>query len=736
VLLNQDGVAGTRQRLDEIEDRRRALTALNEQEFAGNPARLRAHRTAIETDSAQSRAAVKTEAHGLYADLRRYLTTGGPGGGRAVALPPSTLMSRFTDGQQASIARQVDRAVEGRPPTTDPQTWYTIRHGLTDNDADERERWASTNLVPFMDRLSDEDYAALSKLQMVVRTNDGGAETTRFQIINRMANEALRTAGIDPTPRLDAPPDIDAAQAATFHRALQGELSAFESSKGRKPTAAEAYDIVNGLKDTGIESGWLKVSNPHTTPTVASDIPLVDDAVHEPGAQLAEAEPSAEPAQHEFRIIGPAEDFETFHRQMEEYRQREAADTGGSNGAPATEPDPGSPEYQAADTQARQIVAEQEDEGSRGQGMAPATEPPPGNPEYQAAEAEARKLDEGAWENLGFFGQLGVAFKRFDAESRKSGAALAIDSNARRQEKVLELQRKAKETPDELDLVEKQYLLRNRNVASDLAGAVVRLIDAQRRLDELPSSDPLRRLSEASTPAEAGKLLRDHPGEIARAIGLESLPSLTISLIATAALGPIGSAVALTGTSGLEGYANGLVGALSLAGVDVSDADALISALQDNALMERIRKDATTDGAVAVGINIIAMAVPVRIRLPVKRASLTWTKVPEVNVRGMGFKTFPRFKGAIGHAPEGYEWHHIVPQTGKNIEKFTAPAIHNTNNLVLLPKDLHTQISAHYASKQISADNILVRDWLGKMSFDEQAAYGRQVLEDFRRAMK
>jgi hypothetical protein len=53
-LLDVEGVAGYRERLGEIEDRRRALTALNEQEFAANPARLQANRAAIETHSAQN----------------------------------------------------------------------------------------------------------------------------------------------------------------------------------------------------------------------------------------------------------------------------------------------------------------------------------------------------------------------------------------------------------------------------------------------------------------------------------------------------------------------------------------------------------------------------------------------------------------------------------------------------------------------------------------------------------
>ena len=82
-----------------------------------------------------------------------------------------------------------------------------------------------------------------------------------------MANDALRRAGIDPTPRPDAPPGSDAAQAARFHRLVHDELSAFESS-GRKPTEAEAYDIVNGLKDTAIKSGWLKVSDRPASPAV------------------------------------------------------------------------------------------------------------------------------------------------------------------------------------------------------------------------------------------------------------------------------------------------------------------------------------------------------------------------------------------------------------------------------------------------------------------------------------
>jgi len=256
-LLDEEGVAGYRQRLGEIEDRRRALIALNEQEFATNPGRLRANKTAIESDSVQARAAVNADANGLYAEVRRHLTTGGPNGGPAVTLPPATLMSRLTDSQQDTVIAQIHAAIEGRQSSTDPQIWYTIRQGLTSDDAGERRRWASKNLVPFMGHLSADDFAALEKLQATIHAS--GGESTRLQTINQMANRALQSIGINPGPGRKS----DSTEPPTFHRALQDELSAFESSKGRPATAADAQHIVDRLATTAKRGRWLTVSGPN-----------------------------------------------------------------------------------------------------------------------------------------------------------------------------------------------------------------------------------------------------------------------------------------------------------------------------------------------------------------------------------------------------------------------------------------------------------------------------------------
>ncbi len=85
----------------------------------------------------------------------------------------------------------------------------------------------------------------------------------------------------------------------------------------------------------------------------------------------------------------------------------------------------------------------------------------------------------------------------------------------------------------------------------------------------------------------------------------------------------------------------------------------------------------------------------------------------------------------------GYAWHHIVEQHAYTLGKFDPEVIHNTNNIVLLPAELHNRISGHYSSKsRFSEDGSRVRDWIRQKSFEEQAAYGREVIEKLRRESK
>ncbi len=99
-----------------------------------------------------------------------------------------------------------------------------------------------------------------------------------------------------------------------------------------------------------------------------------------------------------------------------------------------------------------------------------------------------------------------------------------------------------------------------------------------------------------------------------------------------------------------------------------------------------------------------------------------------------GYKSFTAFKRAQGAAGAGMAWHHIVEQTASNVQRFGARAIHNTDNLIKLPHGagaIHNRISGFYSSIQPFTGGVTVRQWLSTQSFEEQAAFGRSVIQQF-----
>ena len=96
---------------------------------------------------------------------------------------------------------------------------------------------------------------------------------------------------------------------------------------------------------------------------------------------------------------------------------------------------------------------------------------------------------------------------------------------------------------------------------------------------------------------------------------------------------------------------------------------------------------------------------------------------------GRGFHSFSAFKRAMGNAAEGNQWHHIVGQHADNIRKFGAESIHNTNNLVEIPKELHYKINGYYNSKPLELGGLTVRDWLKTQSFEAQYEYGLEIVQ-------
>lgn len=63
------------------------------------------------------------------------------------------------------------------------------------------------------------------------------------------------------------------------------------------------------------------------------------------------------------------------------------------------------------------------------------------------------------------------------------------------------------------------------------------------------------------------------------------------------------------------------------------------------------------------------------------------------------FKNWREFRDWLGPPDPGWEWHHIVEQRLERNGRFAPERIHNTDNIVMLPLDVHRCISDTMSSK-------------------------------------
>ncbi len=233
------------------------------------------------------------------------------------------------------------------------------------------------------------------------------------------------------------------------------------------------------------------------------------------------------------------------------------------------------------------------------------------------------------WEDLGTWDKIRTVFQRFGLEGEARGAAFGAASAGKRLQQTDEMT-KRKAAGEKLNVIEELFLRKNRNAASELAGSVGRLVDTQRRIGKLPRSAALRRLLEAPSLGDALHIARKNPGEIAVALGLESAPDALVGVAALAALGPVGGGAVLTGTAGTQGYASGLIDALAMEGVDLTDPEQLKRALRDNDLMQRVRARASTQAAIEAGTTLTMAIIGGRVG---KLGASSKDKVPDAQLK-------------------------------------------------------------------------------------------------------
>jgi hypothetical protein len=98
---------------------------------------------------------------------------------------------------------------------------------------------------------------------------------------------------------------------------------------------------------------------------------------------------------------------------------------------------------------------------------------------------------------------------------------------------------------------------------------------------------------------------------------------------------------------------------------------------------------------------------------------------------GRGYSSFSSYKRAEGSAQSGYELHHIVEQNPMNRAKFSPEQLHNTENIISLPKDVHRAVSGYYSKVADPISGERFRDVVSSRSFADQLRIGKQVLGSF-----
>ena len=92
-------------------------------------------------------------------------------------------------------------------------------------------------------------------------------------------------------------------------------------------------------------------------------------------------------------------------------------------------------------------------------------------------------------------------------------------------------------------------------------------------------------------------------------------------------------------------------------------------------------------------------------------------------------------KTSMGSAGTGKQWHHIVEKRDPNLKRFGPEALHNTENVIPVEAELHTEVSAFYSSNQefiTGSTNMTVRKWLDTQSYEAQRRFGLNAIENIR----
>lgn len=204
--------------------------------------------------------------------------------GQGVRAVPPAVWSTFTPTEKSSLEIYAKRNLQpdGGEGKTDMNVWYSLRNLATDDPA----KFAGTNLLTYLGKLSRSDFKSLADLQAGIRTKKPKDQDLDYMRTAReIVDDSLKAAGIATSGK-----DSDQTQVNIFRRKVDDGVLAFEQATGKKATKADVQAVADDQLQQVVTqhgAGWFYGLLPGNTvrdvskrrfEITAADIPTKDKA--------------------------------------------------------------------------------------------------------------------------------------------------------------------------------------------------------------------------------------------------------------------------------------------------------------------------------------------------------------------------------------------------------------------------------------------------------------------------
>jgi hypothetical protein len=188
-------------------------------------------------------------------------------------IPPTAWVS-FSGGDRSALRAYAERLAKGEPIETDDTVYYSLMLQASGTPGyGTPQDFAKQNLLAYRGKLSDGDFKHFVELQTSIRNNQAKKPVIDdFRTVHDVLSQALRGAGIDPTPKDDDKEGM--ALVSRFYSLVATEQRRVQGITGKSQSNEDLEAITNHVLSRQIaDPGWIFSGKKRLITATISDVP-------------------------------------------------------------------------------------------------------------------------------------------------------------------------------------------------------------------------------------------------------------------------------------------------------------------------------------------------------------------------------------------------------------------------------------------------------------------------------